>query len=390
MRTTAENNVDVLVSLVEQASVNADIAMQIPMINRCVNMIASAVAALPIRLYRETADGVEEITDDKRLELLNKDTGDTLNADYMRAAWVRDLLLDGAAYAYIETKGGFPDKLYYVANRNVGRNIDNTDPIHKSYAYTIGGKLIYPHEMVKILRCSDGFGGGRGIVDENTEIIGTAYNLIKYQKRQLSRGGGKRGILRTQGLNKDFLKELKARWAKLWTSGDDQDTMMIVNSQDVDFKELSSTSVDMQLNETQKTIDDELMKLFGTNDGILSDDTVKNAVMPVIDMIEAALDSDLLLEREKADHYFAFDTRELTRGDITQRYSAYATALDRNFLQLDEVRAMEDLPPLGINFVKLGLNDVLLDPKTGRIYTPNTNQYATMGNNAEIPLTFEE
>jgi hypothetical protein len=50
---------------------------------------------------------------------------------------------------------------------------------------------------------------------------------------------------------------------------------------------------------------------------------------------------------------------------------------------------MEDLPPLGINFVKLGLNDVLLDPETGMIYTPNTNQYATMGESAEIPLTDE-
>ena len=55
-------------------------------------------------------------------------------------------------------------------------------------------------------------------------------------------------------------------------------------------------------------------------------------------------------------------------------------------MQLDEVRALEDLPPLGINFVKLGLNDVLLDPKTGQIYTPNTNAYAQMGANAAVPV----
>lgn len=91
------------------------------------------------------------------------------------------------------------------------------------------------------------------------------------------------------------------------------------------------------------------------------------------------------MESEKGKYYFAFDTRELTRGDINQRYNAYATALSQNFMQLDEVRAMEDLPPLGVNFVKLGLNDVLLDPKTGQIYTPNTNAYAQMGEN--IPLT---
>ena len=187
-----------------------------------------------------------------------------------------------------------------------------------------------------------------------------------------------------------MIDKLKAKWAAMWGSKDDRDTMFIINAQDADFKEMSSTSVDMQLNQTQETIDKELMKLFGTNDGLLTEETVKNAVLPVLDMIEAALDQDMLMESEKKDHYFAFDTRELLRGDINQRYQAYATALSQNFIQLDEVRKMEDLPPLGINFIKLGLNDVLLDPKTGTIYTPNTNQYAAMGKSSQIPLTDEE
>ena len=32
---------------------------------------------------------------------------------------------------------------------------------------------------------------------------------------------------------------------------------------------------------------------------------------------------------------------------------------------------------------------MLLDPKTGQIYTPNTNQYAAMGETAQMPLTDE-
>ena len=388
--TCAENNADVLCALTGSEPVTVRTAMQIPMISRCVNMIAGAAAMLPIKLYRRTSDGVEEITEDRRLDILNRDTGDTMNADYMRAAWVRDLLLTGSGYSYIEHSQGKPYKLYYVASEQVGRMVNRIDPIYKTYCYNIGGRTVEPWQMLKILRNTDGFGGGRGILDENPEMISTAYSLIRYQKKQISNGGAKRGILRTNGLKKDVISEIRQKWAALWGANSDNDSMFILNATDADFKELSSTSVDMQLNQTQETIDKELMKLFGTSDGLLSEDTVKNAVLPVLDMIEAALDSDLLLEREKADHYFAFDTRELTRGDITQRYSAYATALDRNFLQLDEVRAMEDLPPLGINFVKLGLNDVLLDPKTGRIYTPNTNQYATMGNNAEIPLTTDD
>ena len=376
--TNAENNADVIVALLGDEAVTVRTAMQIPMVNRCVSMIAGAVAMLPIKLYRRTDAGVEEITEDRRLDILNRDTGDTMNADYMRYAWVRDLLLTGAGYAYIERKSGKADKLYYISSEEISREVNRFDPIHKTYRYYVGGQTVEPWQMLKILRNTDGYGGGRGIITENTEIIGTAYSLIKYQKKQVTTGGAKRGMLRTNGLKKDVIEELKEKWAALWGGRNDRDTMFILNAADADFKELSTTSVDMQLNQTQETLDKELMKLFGTNDGLLTEDTVKNAVLPVIDTIEAALDADLLLEREKATHYFAFDTRELTRGDIQQRYSAYATALQQNFLQLDEVRAMEDLPPLDVNFIKLGLQDVLYDPKTGIIYTPNTDKKGTM------------
>lgn len=386
----AENNADLLVAMTGDEPVTVRTAMQIPMICRCINMIAGAAAMLPIRLYRRTKDGVCEIEDDRRLDILNRDTGDTMCADYMRYAWVRDLLLTGAGYAYIERRYGKPHCLYYVSSEEVSRDVNRMDPLKKVYRYNIGGRTVEPWEMLKILRNTDGYGGGRGILAENPEIIGAAYGLIKYQKNQIKTGGAKRGMLRTNGLKQDVIDKLKAKWAAMWGSKDDRDTMFIINAQDADFKEMSSTSVDMQLNQTQETIDKELMKLFGTNDGLLTEETVKNAVLPVLDMIEAALDQDMLMESEKKDHYFAFDTRELLRGDINQRYQAYATALSQNFIQLDEVRKMEDLPPLGINFIKLGLNDVLLDPKTGTIYTPNTNRYAAMGKSSQIPLTDEE
>lgn len=64
---------------------------------------------------------------------------------------------------------------------------------------------------------------------------------------------------------------------------------------------------------------------------------------------------------------------------MLSRYQAYAVGLQNNFLQPDEVRYKEDMPPLGFNYIKLGLNNVLLDPNTGVIYTPNTNKTVKMG-----------
>ena len=71
-------------------------------------------------------------------------------------------------------------------------------------------------------------------------------------------------------------------------------------------------------------------------------------------LIEAALNKTILLEKEKEAFYFAFDTKELLKGEMNERFLAYKTALDANFMQIDEVRYADDLDPLGLIWIKLG------------------------------------
>lgn len=370
---------ELLAAALSGCRVTADTAMQVPAVARCVNMIAGAVAMLPVRMYRKGEDGKpQEITDDPRITLLNGDTGDTLTADAMRYAWVKDYLLNGGGYAYIERKMGMPTGIYYIAYSDVGVIKNTADPIYKKYNYSIRGKSFYPYQLLKILRNTDGYGKGRGIIDDSPLVIDTAYSMIKFQRSQMMKGGSKRGFLKTESkVDQKVIDEIKSKWRNLYST-EDSESVMFLNA-GIDFKEISATSVEMQINQNIQTINSEILRLFGTSDGILSADTVKNAVMPVLDVMEAAFDNDLLLESEKGNVYFAFDTRELTRGDIRSRYAAYSVALQNNFMQLDEVRALEDLPPLGVNFIKLGLNDVLLDPVTNKIYTPNTNAMVDLG-----------
>ena len=86
-----------------------------------------------------------------------------------------------------------------------------------------------------------------------------------------------------------------------------------------------------------------------------------------------------MLEKEKGEYYWAFDTRELMRGNMKDRYEAYKIALDKNFMQIDEIRKKEDLPPIGFDWITLGLDSVLYNPKTGEMYTPNTNAVQQLG-----------
>ena len=71
-------------------------------------------------------------------------------------------------------------------------------------------------------------------------------------------------------------------------------------------------------------------------------------------------------------------------GDVSGASNlSYQIALRSHFMQPDEVRYEEDMKPLGLDFIQLGLNDVLCFPESGEIYTPNTNQKVEVDRRSE-------
>lgn len=355
-------------------------AINIPSVGACVDLISDIIATLPIKLYKENNGEVEELTEDKRVSLLNDETLDTLDAFQFKKALVTDYLLDGAGYAYIKRKRNDVESLHYVENRNVSILI-GVDPIFKSYDISVNGVNYRDFEFIKVVRNSKDGVSGKGIIKENNKILSVAYNTLVFEESLVITGGNKKGFLKSLGrLSKDAITELKLAWKNLYQNNDEN---VVILNNGLEFQEASSTSVEMQLNENKKTNSSEINKLFKVPDSVLNGSAteevygnfIKNCIFPIVKAIETALNKDLLLPSEKEQSfYFAFDMKELTKGDIEKRYSAYAIALDKGWMQIDEVRYLEDYPSLGLGFIKLGLQDVLYDPKTKQIYTPNTNK----------------
>ena len=362
-------------------------AMEIPAVSSCINLIADRLAVLPIKLYKRSGKKPEEVRNDKRVSLLNYDTGDTLNATEMRKRWVRDYFLGKGAYTYIERNSfGEIIGLYYVDENNVSV-ISSPDPIHKKYNISVNGRTYFPHEFVKILRNTDGKGKGKSIVEENNTALSVAFNTLRLENTIVRKGGNKRGFIEAERrLSDEAIKTIKEAWRAMYSNTLDNTDNVVVLNDGAKFHESSNSSVEMQLNQNKLSNSNEICKLFCMPPEILTGRAsessvslfVQNCLTPVINAIEAALDTDLLLEREKGSYYFALDTTELTRGDFTSRMNGYAVALQNNVMQLDEIREREDLPPLGFNYIKLGLQDVLLDPKTMQIYTPNTKELVSL------------
>lgn len=357
--------------------ITRDAALSIPTVAACINKIGDTISRLPVKLYRKSDDEVIEITDDKRLELLNGDTGDTLSTVDMWKAAVEDYFLGGGAWIFTN----YGKSLHYIDSRNISIN-SNTDPVFKAFNVLVNGISYYDFQFIKLFRkTKDGF-SNIPLQQESSQALSAAWNALKLENMMNANGGCKPGFLHAETrLAKDALEEIREGYSRIYDNDENRRKLIVLNN-GIKFEPIASTAAELQLNENKKTNSIEVCKLFGfphtVIDGGASDDDNKkfiSAVISIINQIETELDRVLLLESEKKNGlYWAFDVKELTRGSLKERYDAYEIAVRNNILQIDEIRREEDYAPLGFNFVKLGLSDVLLNPDTMEVFTPNTGQ----------------
>ena len=369
-------------------NISKEQALNIPALTACVELISMTVASLPIKLYSATGE-ITTTKDDPRVDLLNDDTKDTLDGFQLKKALVEDYLLHGGGYAFINRRLNNAQSLHYVDYPYIAIN-KNVDPIYKKAEFMVNGESFADYQFIKLLRkTKDGF-TGKGILKENGKMLSVAYNQMIYEEVLVKTGGNKKGFLKSQGrLSKEAMQELKAGWKDLYANT--EENVLVLNN-GLEFQEASQTSVELQLNEHKQSNSDEICKIMLVAPQILTGEAgdeeynnwIKICILPILSAFESALNKDFLLPSEKEKSFFAFDTTELTKGDIEKRFSAYDTAVKGGFMQIDEVRYKENLPPLKLNWIKMGLQDVLYFPQSEEIYTPNTNKLAKMGENPTV------
>lgn len=360
---------DVLLrALLANEPIDRDKAMMLPAVSGAVDFITSAVACMPVRLYR-TKKGVVEEVDDPRTKMLNGDTGDTLDGFQLKKAMVEDYLMGKGGYCYIERSRNDVTGLYYVKCDAVSINI-SSDPIYKSYDIIVGANIYKPFEFVKILRNTKDGASGVGLTVEVAKALETAYQTLMYQLGLVKAGGNKRGFLKSQRkLGQEEIDTLKSAWSNLY--GNSEENVVVLNS-GLEFQEASSTSTEMQLNENKRTMADEINGIFHIKDNF--EETYKFAIYPIVRAFETALNRDLLLEKEKRNYFFAFDSREIIKASLKERYETYQLAKECGIMTINEMRRYENMNEIqGLDIIDLGLGSVLFDTATGEVYTPNTD-----------------
>lgn len=358
-----------LTTLIKGDTISREQALSIPAVSANVDFIAGCIASMPVKLYKYKKDKVEEVKNDTRTRLLNNDTGDTLDGFQFKKALIIDYLLGKGGYAYIQKYRNEVTGLFYVPEDYVVIDY-NFQPIHKSYKIYVEDGTYKPFEFIKLLRNTKTGAWGNGIIDELNGALQTAFQTQLYQLGLVKTGGNKRGFLKSERkLGQEEITALKQAWRNLYANNTES---VVVLNNGLDFKEAANTSVEMQLNESIKTLEDQIDKIFHITDNFY--DTFKFAIYPILKAFETALNRDLLLENEKNKCFFVFDVKEIIKANPKERYEVYRLAKECGMMTKNEMRQEENMNYIdGLDVVDLGLGAALYDVNTHSYYTPNTD-----------------
>lgn len=364
------NTVDdvLLKAILNGEAISREDALTLPAVSGAVDFISSTIASMPVKLYKYKKGRVEEQDNDPRVTMLNVDTGDTLNGYQLKKALVEDYLLGKGGYCYIERYRNDVVALKYIPDDFISI-YRNPNPLEKNFTIFCYDEEFNPYEFIKLLRNTKDGASGVGLCSEVSKALETAYNMLKYQLMLVKSGGNKKGFIKsTKKLGQDEVDILKAAWQNLYAN--DQSNVVVLNN-GLEFQEASNTSVEMQLNESKKTLQDEINNIFHISDDYY--ETFKTAIYPIVKAFETELNRVLLLEKEKGKYFFEFDVKEIIRANIKERYEAYKIAKEIGLKTLNELRRDENLNDIeGLDVVDFGLGSVLYDVNTKQYYTPNT------------------
>ena len=314
---------DVLLkALLNNEVITREKALTLPVVSGAVDFITNSVASMPVKLYKYKQGKVEELEDDPRVKLLNGDTGDTLDAFQLKKAMVEDYLLGKGGYCYIERNRNDVVALRYVEDIYIAI-LKNFKPIFKDYVILVQGEQYRPYDFIKLLRNTKDGASGRGLTEEISKALETAYQTLLYQLSTVQAGGNKKGFLKSQRkLGQEEINALKRAWTNMYANSSEN---VVVLNNGLEFQESSNNSVDMQLNQNKNTLKDEINYVFHINENDF-DLTFKEAIYPIVKAFETALNRDLLLEKEKKNHFFEFDVKEIVKASLKERYESYKLA----------------------------------------------------------------
>ena len=350
-------------------SVNVDSALKVSTVFACLRVLADGIAQVPLKVYREKADGSKELAKDHpAYRLLSRRPNEWMTSFEFRQVMMFHAVLLGNGCAYIGRIRGVPRELIPL--------VPGSYTIEQAKDYTLtyrltglnGQTTVLPREDVFHLRGPSWTGvAGLDALQVAREAVGLAIATEETHAALHANGTQPGGVLSVKGSLDDAARaRLKESWAQ-YQGGLANRFKTAVLDMDSTWTPLGMKGVDAEHLDTRRFQIEEIcrdLKVFPQMVGY-ADKTatfasaeafflahVIHTLNPWIENWEQSLARDLFPDED--DIVAKFSMQGLLRGDNAARATFYASGITNGWLTRNEARRLEDLNPIE------GLGDPLL------------------------------
>ncbi len=343
--------------------VTPDSALGLPILQNCVTLLAESVGQLPLELYRRQDKGQREsainhpLYDVLRYQPNGFQTPFEYRESLQLAAGLR-----GNGFSFIDRSEDGNVKALWPLHNDKVQVLKGGDLLPY---YRVGGSEPVPMRMIHHVRWhSTNHYQGVSPLELHAEAIGLAQAVRQYTGKSFSNGVAVSGVIerpREAPPIKDqgSIDKIVDQWGQKF-GGMDNAKKVALLQEGMTFKPVSMNNVDAEIIAMLKATGTDIARIYKIPLPMVNDLEKSNyntleqlliqftvfGLLPWVKRHEQAMMRDFLLPSDRRDYFIEFNLSGLLRGDQKSRYEAYAIGRQWGWLSVNDIRRLENMPPV--------------------------------------------
>lgn len=344
--------------------VTPESALALPILQNCVTLLAESLASCPAELYERTEDGGRKsATSHPAYDVLRfapnemQTPYDRIELSQMNAG------LRGNSYSFIERRDD--GNVIALWPLDTAKVTVLKGPDMLPYYRVAGIPDPLPMRLVHHVRWAS-LNGYTGLspVQLHAESVGLAQAIRQYTGKSFANGATVSGVIerpKEAAAIKDqkSIDRIVDQWGNKF-GGIDNAKKVALLQEGMTFKPVSMNNVDADVAAILKLSGVDVARMYKVPLPMVNDlekanyNTIEQLLIQFVAFCllawakrhEQAMTRDLILPQDRRRYYVEFNLSGLLRGDQKSRYEAYAIGRQWGWLSVNDIRRLENMPPV--------------------------------------------
>lgn len=338
----------------------------------CTSLVSETIGTLPLHIYKKTANGRERADDYQLSYILRNRPNTKSTSSVLWQSTVASMLLRGNGILKKLTVGNKLVGLQFMPYDKLQIVLDFEGNAEYHEIQSRGVTVKIPNkDIVRIPNFTIDGNWGLSTITYGAKMFANSLNGMDSANNMFEKGLLQTVAFKTdkriRGEQREDFRKSFEQYSGAMNSG-----KAILLEDGMDVKTVSLNPKDAQLLESRAFSVEEICRWFRVDPSMIGHgNAVSNwgtgleqkmigfltfTLRPILTRIEQAINNELIPLEDRGIYYAEFTIDGLLRADTTARTTYYREMTGSGIMTRDEVRKLENLPPLGGNAEKLMTN----------------------------------